>query len=47
MSISVELDLGYEFTVKAGIQDVFDLVSDVPRSVSHFPKVEQLDEVLE
>ena len=45
MSISVELDLGYEFTVKAGIQDVFDLVSDVPRSVSHFPKVEQLDDL--
>lgn len=45
MTIHVELDLGYEFTVKAGLQDVFDLVSDVPRSVSHFPKVQQLDDL--
>ncbi len=45
MSISAELDLGYEFTVKAPIQEVFDLVADVPRSVSHFPKVEQLDDL--
>lgn len=42
MAISVELDLGYEFTVKAPFKQVFDLVADVPRSVSHFPKVEQL-----
>ncbi len=45
MTISVELDLGYEFTVKAPIKTVFDLVSDVPRSVSHFPKVEKLDDL--
>jgi len=30
MGISVELDLGYEFTVKAAIKEVYDLVSDVP-----------------
>jgi carbon monoxide dehydrogenase subunit G len=45
MAISVELDLGYEFTVKAGIKQVFDLVSDVPRSVSFFPKVDKLDDL--
>jgi carbon monoxide dehydrogenase subunit G len=45
MAIRVELDLGYEFTVRAPIKDVYDLVSDVPRSVSHFPKVEQLDDL--
>lgn len=42
MAISVELDLGYEFTVRAPFKQVFDLVADVPASVSHFPKVEQL-----
>jgi carbon monoxide dehydrogenase subunit G len=42
MAVSVEIDLGYEFTVKAGFDEVFDIVSDVPTSVSFFPKVEQL-----
>lgn len=45
MAISVELDMGYEFTVKAPIKQVFDLVSDVPRSVSFFPKVEKLHDM--
>jgi carbon monoxide dehydrogenase subunit G len=45
MTISAELELGYEFTVKAPIKQVYDLVSDVPRSVSHFPKVEKLDDL--
>ncbi len=42
MAVSVEIDLGYEFTVKAPFKEVFDLVSDVPTSVSHFPKVHRL-----
>jgi carbon monoxide dehydrogenase subunit G len=42
MAVAVEIDLGYEFTVKAPFKEVFDLVSDVPTSVSHFPKVHQL-----
>jgi len=42
MSITVNIDLGYEFDVKAKASDVFDVLSDVPTSVSHFPKVEQL-----
>jgi carbon monoxide dehydrogenase subunit G len=42
MAVSVDIDLGYEFTVKAAYKDVFDTLSDVPTSVSHFPKVDQL-----
>ena len=42
MAVSVDIDLGYEFTVKAPIKDVFDLVSNVSTSASFFPKVDQL-----
>ena len=42
MAITVDIDLGYEFTVKAGYEAVFDILSDVPTSVAFFPKVEQL-----
>jgi len=42
MAITVDIDLGYEFTVKAAFKDVFDIVSDVPTSASFFPKVDQL-----
>ncbi len=42
MAISVDIDLGYEFAVKAAFKDVFDVLSDVPTSVSFFPKVDQL-----
>lgn len=45
MAISVNIDLGYEFSVKAAHKEVFDLLSDVPASVSHFPKVKQLVEL--
>jgi len=42
MTVTVAIDLGYEFAVKAPFKEVFDLVSDVPTSVSHFPKVDKL-----
>jgi len=42
MTVSVDIDLGYEFAVKAPFKEVFDLLSDVPESVSHFPKVDKL-----
>ena len=42
MTVTVAIDLGYEFAVKAPFKEVFDLVSDVPESVSHFPKVDKL-----
>ncbi len=45
MTVTVEIDLGYEFTVKAPLKEVFDLVSDVPTSVSHFPKVKKLTDL--
>ena len=45
MTISVDIDLGYEFEVKAAFKDVFDVVSDVPISASFFPKLEQLVDV--
>ena len=42
MAISVDIDLGYVFEVKAKAADVFAVLSDVPASVSHFPKVDKL-----
>ncbi len=42
MAIIVNIDLGYEFSVKAGYATVFDTLSDVPKSASFFPKVDQL-----
>ncbi len=45
MAITVDIDLGYEFTVKAPLKEVFDLVSDVPKSASHFPKVDKLTDL--
>ena len=45
MAITVKIELGYEFAVKAKPADVFALLSDVPASVSHFPKVEKLSDL--
>jgi carbon monoxide dehydrogenase subunit G len=42
MTVSVDIDLGYEFAVKAPFKDVFAVLSDVPKSASHFPKVKAL-----
>lgn len=42
MTVNVHIDLGYEFSVKAAAGTVFDLLSDVPASASHFPKVDKL-----
>jgi len=42
MAIKVNIDLGYEFAVKADFQTVFATLSDVPTSASFFPKVDQL-----
>lgn len=42
MSITVSIDLGYEFEVKASAKEVFDVLSDVPTSASHFPKLHKL-----
>lgn len=45
MAVTVNIDLGYEFAVKAKYEDVFAVLADVPTSVSHFPKVEQLTDM--
>jgi carbon monoxide dehydrogenase subunit G len=45
MSITVKIDLGYEFDVKAKAAEVFEVLSDVPESVSFFPKVEKLTDL--
>ena len=42
MTIKVSIDLGYEFAVKADYATVFDTLSNVPKSASFFPKVDQL-----
>lgn len=45
MAVTVAIDLGYEFEVKARYAEVFDLLSDVPASVAHFPKVHRLTDM--
>ena len=42
MTITVRIELGYEFSVKAPASEVFEVLSDVPISASHFPKVNKL-----
>jgi len=45
MSITVKIDLGYEFQVRTPTAEVFEVLSDVPTSVSYFPKVEKLTDL--
>lgn len=45
MAISVNIDLAYEFDVKAKVAEVFDVLSDVPTSASHFPKLDKLTDL--
>jgi carbon monoxide dehydrogenase subunit G len=42
VAITVSIDLAYEFEVRAKASDVFDVLSDVPTSASHFPKLDKL-----
>ncbi|MDT8992376.1 hypothetical protein RQP54_16000 [Curvibacter sp. APW13] len=42
MSLTLELNLAYEFDVKGKAKDAFALLADVPLSASHYPKVAQL-----
>jgi carbon monoxide dehydrogenase subunit G len=45
MAVTVNIDLGYEFDVKAKASEVFEVLSDVPVSVAHFPKVDRLTDL--
>ena len=42
MSITIPIELGFEFDVKASAKEVFSVLSDVPVSASHYPHVQQL-----
>lgn len=42
MAVTVPFDLAYECEVKAGIAEVFAVLSHVPTSASFFPKVDKL-----
>lgn len=42
MAIDVSVDIEKTFEVQCDREKVVELLADVPRSVSHFPKVEQL-----
>lgn len=42
MSITVNIELGYEFDVKASADEVFTVLADVPTSASFYPKVDKL-----
>jgi carbon monoxide dehydrogenase subunit G len=45
MAVTVNIDLGYEFDVNAKAPEVFEVLADVPASVSHFPKVDKLTDM--
>jgi len=45
MAIKVSIDLDREFTVNADIDTVFAFLSNVPESASHFPKVDELEDL--
>lgn len=45
MAITVPVSMGYELEVKAKAAEVFALLSDVPASVAHFPKVDKLTDL--
>jgi len=45
VAISVSIELNRDIELPAGYDEVFDLLADVPRSVSHFPKVHSLAEL--
>ena len=42
MAITVSIELSRDFEIPAAYDEVFDLLEDVPRSASHFPKVDKL-----
>ena len=42
MAFTVPIEISREFDVPCGYDKVFSLLADVPTSVSHFPKVENL-----
>lgn len=45
MAINVSIEISRELDVAGGYDEVFALLADVPRSVSHFPKLEKLTDL--
>ncbi|KAA1175882.1 SRPBCC family protein [Marinobacter salinexigens] len=45
MAITVSIELNREFEIPASYDEVFELLADVPRSASHFPKVDKLTDL--
>lgn len=42
MSLTIPVELGYEFDVKASAKEVYGVLADVPTSASFYPKVDKL-----
>lgn len=45
MAVTVAIELSREIEIAGSYDEVFDLLADVPRSVSYFPKVENLEDL--
>jgi carbon monoxide dehydrogenase subunit G len=45
VSITVNVELGYAFDVKASFKEVFDVLADVPTSASFYPEVDKLTDL--
>jgi len=45
MPFTVNIDLGYEFEVKAPAKEVFEVLADVPTSASFYPGVKKLTDL--
>lgn len=45
MAINVPFELAYEFEVRARAAKVFAVISDVPASARHYPKLAKLDDL--
>ena len=45
MSLIIPISRRFQFSVPASVDDVYELLADVPRSVRHFPKVERIVEL--
>ena len=45
MGINVSIEVSRALEIAGGYDEVFDLLADVPRSVSHFPKVDKLTDL--
>ncbi|MBW4934353.1 SRPBCC family protein [Marinobacter sp. F4206] len=45
MAITVSIELNRDLEISGGYDEVFDLLADVPRSASYFPKVHKLTDL--